>query len=176
MNTYRAIFIVAISALILSAVSGAAYCMVLPNEDDAISCFILWSKSGRDGVSEDELMDPLIAARGDIVPKITRALPAIPMPARRYAIAFLGNQADRRALPLLRSMLDNPAEADRLRGDALLSIGMIDLPEGQMLASRYRSGGPYLSSIADDVTRGQFFARRKKMDAILNVISRRFHF
>lgn len=153
-----------------------AYSVLLPSEVGAVSAFLSFPRTGKNGASEDELMDPLIAAHGDVVPEVVRAIPKIPMPMRRYAIAFLGNQADRRALPLLRAMLASESESDVLRGDALLSIGMIDLSEGRMLAAKYRGEGEHLAAASDDVGMARFFERRSRDIAIRNVVSKKLGF
>lgn len=71
-------------------------------------------------------------------------------------------------------MLANQAEADMLRGDALLCIGMIDLAEGRRLAAEYGQNGEFLSFAAHEVSTGNFFERRSRGAARLNVISKYF--
>ena len=173
MKTNQVLCAVTVLLLVGMTVVLSAYLVVLPSETTAVSAFLSFPRAGENGASEDELMDPLIAARGDVVPQVIRALPKIPMPMRRYAIAFFGNQGDRRALPLLQTIVANDSESDVLRGDALLSIGMIDAVEGRRLAASYALAGGHLAGASEDVSEGRFFEHRTRDVAIRNVVSKK---
>jgi len=96
-------------------------------------------------------MDPLIIAGDKVVPLVLKEIQNKNMPRRRYAIHFLGNGSYRQALPLLMTILQDSAEEDYFRGDALISIYLIDEAKGKELARRYRDDQNYLGHISKQV-------------------------
>jgi hypothetical protein len=145
----------------------ACYVMV-PTSDEALEVFAQYGKDPGEFVTEEEIADPLIVARGDVVPLVIAALDDIEIPRRRHALYFLGNTGRKDALPALRRILDDPTAAAVLRGDALDAIAMIDLEEGKRLAARWSSTPElhFLNFMATSVLEGRVSERRSYDDAL----------
>ena len=83
--------LVQLGALWLIAATGVllacGYWLLLPSASDALGVFASFGENPTDFVTEDELMDPLLAARGNMVAEMISALPKIAMPKRRHALA-----------------------------------------------------------------------------------------
>jgi hypothetical protein len=118
-------------------------------------------------VAEDELMDPLILAGGNVVPLVLRDIRKSSMPKRRYAIGFLGNGGYREALPVLRQLVVDPAETELIRGDALEAIGQIDRGEGETLARRWATQEGFLGTTARELLSGERPEKRTYFQALL---------
>jgi len=159
-------------AITLSAVA-AGYWLLIPSASTAVDEFLQFSERSVDGVEEDELMDPLIAARGDVLPAVIKAIPFMAMPMQAYAVTFLGNQGDRRSLALLHQLLGSEAENAALRSDALQSIARVDPQEGRRLALLYRDRADAIGFMANQVLKGALLEKRPRGLAIRNVISER---
>jgi hypothetical protein len=118
---------------------------------------------------EDTLMDPLILAGDGVVPLVLNEVKNKNMPRRRYAIGFLGNGSYKEALPDLEAILQDSAEEDYFRGDALQSIYMIDESRGKELAQNYQGGQNYLGEISRRIITGdsELKKRRTYSDALV---------
>ena len=103
---------------------------------------------------EDSLMDPLILAGDSVVPLVLKEVMNKNMPRRRYAIAFLGNGSYKDALPVLEPILQDPVEADYIRGDALQSIFLIDATRGARFAHIYKDQTDYLGDVSRRIISG----------------------
>lgn len=139
----------------------ACYVLV-PTSDEALEVFAHYGEEAGEFVTAEELADPLIVARGDVVPLVIAALDDFESPRRRLAIGFLGDTGRKDALPALRRILDDPAEEEVFRGDALDVIAMIDLEEGKRLAARWSSTPElnFLNFTATSVLEGRVSERR----------------
>ncbi|RJQ52309.1 MAG: HEAT repeat domain-containing protein [Actinobacteria bacterium] len=99
-----------------------------------------WRESYRPELPhEPELDDPLIAAGSPMVLAVCEAVEHADTKYRRYALGALGFIGDRRALPTLQRILDDPSELDYIREDALQAIYQIDETRGMQIALRYRN-------------------------------------
>ena len=96
------------------------------------------------GDHEPELNDPLIKRGKSMVPAICQAISHPDMKYRRYALSALGYIKDRKAIPCLERVLNNPEETYYFRGDALEAIYLIDQPLGRRYAERFKSDNSYL--------------------------------
>jgi len=128
--------------------------------------FVEYGREPTEAVTEDMQMDPLIVARGDVVPDVLTAVAAISMPKRRYAIAFLGNSGRREAIPLLERILRDEREDPLFRGDALDAIAMIDAGRSRQLAPEFSVRSDYLGSVARDLMTGVWRSRRSYSTAL----------
>jgi hypothetical protein len=99
-------------------------------------CAAIWDKFYA-GDHEPELDDPLIGAGKSMTLAICEAIRNRDMKYRRYAIGALGYIADRRALPVLDSLLANQSELEYFRSDALHAIYQIDDSLGTTYAARF---------------------------------------
>jgi hypothetical protein len=117
---------------------------------------------------EDTLMDPLILAGDGVVPVVLKEVKNKHMPRRRYAIGFLGNGSYKSALPSLEGILQDSAEEDYIRGDALQSIYMIDESRGREFAQKYNDYSDYLGEMSRRVISGdsQLEKRRTYSEAL----------
>ena len=122
-----------------------------------------------EGRSEDMIMDPLIMHSSRIKNRVIEEIKDPGMDKRRYAIAFLGNDRIREAIPALETIVNSESEQEYFRGDALESIVMIDEARGRALAKSYSTRQDYLGHVArrslDDSYKNP---RRTKMDAWLD--------
>ena len=100
---------------------------------------------------EPAIDDPLIKRGRPMVPAICGAIAHKDMKYRRYAIGALGYIGDRRALPILESILKDSSEIDYFRGDALHSIYLIDRKLGTGYAHQYQHENAYLTLLSGAV-------------------------
>ncbi len=123
-----------------------------------------------EGRSEDMIMDPLILHADLVKKRVIEDIKNPQMDKRRYAIAFLGNERIREALPVLEAIVNSESEQDYIRGDALESLVMIDEARGRALARSYSTRQDYLGRVArrslSDFTPRQ---ARTKTDAALGL-------
>ncbi|HZE72059.1 MAG TPA: hypothetical protein VE135_21330 [Pyrinomonadaceae bacterium] len=117
---------------------------------------------------EDTLMDPLIIAGDKVVPIVLKEVKNKKMPRRRYAIRFLGNGSYSDAMPVLRSILQDSGEEDYFRGDALISINLIDESLGREFAQKSINERNNLGDVSHQVLSGypEIRKRRSYLDAI----------
>jgi hypothetical protein len=154
----------AVCLLLLGLVCWVYY-SAFPSEADALEVFYAAQ------VSEDEQLDALIAARGDVVPMVVAAVRHASMPKRRYAVAFLGNSGRRDALPVLRRIVEDETEEAQIRGDALESMARIDLGSVAALTPRYRGRADYLGGSARAIEKGELLPRRERGEAMIARVS-----
>lgn len=79
----------------------------------------------------------LLNAGKAIVPYLIVEIQNENMPKRGYAILALGKIGDRRALPVLTRMFENPVETKVHPSDSLRAIWYIDRKLGEEFASKY---------------------------------------
>ena len=153
--------------ILVGIVAGVgAYCALVPSRAGALRAFAEYGKRATDGVTEDMQMDPLIVARGDVVPDVLAAITSSSMPKRRYAIAFLGNTERPEAIPPLERILRDEREDILYRGDALEAIAMIDSGRGRQLATEFAGRTDYLGDSAREVMAGVRRSRRTYSTAL----------
>lgn len=111
---------------------------------------------------EETVMDPLIIAGDKVVPLVLKEVENKNMPRRRYAIHFLGNGSYKEALPLLKSILQDPGEEDYFRGDALISIYLIDESLGREYAQKYLLEDNNLGRVSHQVLEGYAEIRNRR--------------
>lgn len=102
---------------------------------------------------EPEIDDPLIEAGPPMVPAICEAVRHKDMKRRFHAIDALGYIGDRRALPTLVGILDDAAESDEMRSEALVSIYRVDRTLGARYARLYRHADERTAMVADAILR-----------------------
>jgi len=103
------------------------------------------------GDHEPELDDPLIEAGAKMVPAICEAIANRDMKLRRYAISALGFIGDKRAIPLLETILNDKTEEDYFRGDALHALYLIDETQGAIYAAQHKNENKYLNLIGSAI-------------------------
>ncbi len=86
----------------------------------------------------------LVSAGKAIVPYVLVEIQKRDMPKRGYAILALGKIGDRRALTVLKKILDDKSELLGDRTAALQSIWHIDRKLGEELAKKYSGENEYL--------------------------------
>jgi len=163
---YSAAWLVPALALVAIAAVAGAYLVLVPSEQGALLAFAEYGKVPTEGVTEDMQMDPLIVARGDVVPDVLAAIASSSMPKRRYAIAFLGNAGRPEALSPLERILRDEREDVLFRGDALDAIAMIDLGRAKRIAAEFSKRTDYLGDSARDVMAGVRRSRRAYSTAL----------
>lgn len=102
----------------------------------------------RDGVAEDQLMDPLILAGEEVIPLVLEGIRDPNMPRRRYAIGFLRNCESEAAIPVLRCILEDVEEKHYFRGDALRALSQIQPQYANEIATRYLNAEGHLGDVA----------------------------
>lgn len=166
----RKVFIaLSVMTAALFAAALSLYFM-LPSSKDAIESFLEYGKRPTNFVTEDDLMDPLIVARGDVVPVVMVAIARTDLPRRRYAIGFLGNAGRREALPVLEMILYSEAEKPTQRGDALEAIALIDRDQGRTRAQPFIARPDALGDTARRVQSGDLMPRRSYQEALSHYI------
>ncbi|MFC1782652.1 hypothetical protein ACFL02_03585 [Planctomycetota bacterium] len=120
------------------------------------------------GFAEDQLMDPLILAGEEVIPIVIESVKNHATPRRRSAIGFLGNAKADKALPTLVTILNDEAEPNYIRADALIAIAMIKLSKGKELSKRFEQNEGFLGYIAKKVLseERQLLQRRTFFDAL----------
>lgn len=113
----------------------------------------VWQAFYVDADHEPEIAVPLVKAGRPMTLHICAAVTHPDMKRRRYAIDALGLIGDKRALPVLETILKNRDEIDYFRGDALEAIYRLDRKLAVQYAGQYRHDNDYLNMIADEVTR-----------------------
>jgi HEAT repeat protein len=102
---------------------------------------------------EPDIDDPLIARGRSMIPAICQAIQHKDMKRRCYAIGALGYVGDKRALPILETILKDSSEFDYFRGDALHSIYQLDRNLGLRYAKQYKSENKYLAMLSGAIFR-----------------------
>lgn len=154
------------AAVLVLGIACWAYYAAFPSAAHALDVFYAAQ------VSEDEQLDALIAARGDVVPIVVAAVQHASMPKRRYAVAFLGNSGRREAVPVLRKIVEDETEEVQIRGDALESLARIDLGSVAALTPQYRGRADYLGSSARAIEKGDLLPRRERGEAMVARVSK----
>jgi hypothetical protein len=163
----RILWLAPLAALSVALVGCALiYFLLIPSPRTAIANFISFGTKPGDGATEDTLMDPLIVARGDVVPEVLAAVAHRKMPRRRYAIAFLGNSGRKDALPTLLRIMNDTSEEPVFRADALEAISVIDFAQGRRLANEFLGRLDYLGAVAKFVQRGELLPQRTYGEAL----------
>lgn len=110
-----------------------------------------WDDFYQEAIHEPDIPFPLEKASKEMTLAICEAVKHPDMKYRRYAIAALGKRKDKRAIPVLESILKNDKEIDYFRGDALGAIYDIDRKLGKQYAKAYGDKNSYLRIIADTI-------------------------
>ena len=109
---------------------------------------------------ECELERPLVMAGQSVVPAIIEAIADPEMPKRRYAIGALGDIGSSEALDSLQRILQNDAEIDYFRADALEAIYKIDADRGREAARKYSQRSDFLGKTAAAIVGGRILTRQ----------------
>ena len=104
--------------------------------------------------SEEQLCDPLILAGPRVVPLVIADLPKKGTPLRLYAIRFLGNERDSRALPVLEQLLGDDEENVDFRAEAFKAIYQISPDRARQLVTVYAYGHDQVARVAVDIAAG----------------------
>jgi len=120
----------------------------------ALARFVTYGPSPGRIVAECHLTDPLILSGRRVVPLVLEAIEDRAFPRRRYAIGFLGNGGYPEAVPGLRRILEDDAEDELFRGDALDALDEIDRELAARLARDYVGRDDSLGRVARDVANG----------------------
>lgn len=152
MPTSRMLFILALAL----GVGALVYTQVRPSPESVFADFC-HSKSR----AEDMLIDPLLLHANRVAPLVIVEIENKDMPRRRYAIGFLGQAGRHEALPILRRILADSAEADYFRADALQAINLIDPVEGNRLALDFLSSSNLLGHVARRMRDGSLAQPRR---------------
>jgi HEAT repeat protein len=134
-------------ALVALATSG-----VFRSPDAAMRAFLAPDRQ----VGEDQLADPLILTGTRAVPLVAASVRDRQLRYRRYALAYLGWAQDERALPVLRSIVEDSSEHDYFRADALEAIACIRVGSGDSLAARFAKDTGLVGRTASQVFDGPF--------------------
>jgi hypothetical protein len=157
----RAVLVV----VVLSAAVFVWWYEVTPRTpEEAMAAFYAQRNDGI--TAEDQLIDPLVLAGDRAVPVVLREVVRAEMPLRRYAISFLGNAQSPEAVPVLQRILENSAEEDVFRGDALEALWAIGVPGREALAQRFASREDYLGQTASRLLAGYKPERRTYWQAL----------
>jgi len=100
---------------------------------------------------EEQLCDPLILVGPRVVPLVIADLPKKGAPRRLYAIRFLGNERDPRALPVLQQLLADEEENVSFRVAAFKAIYQISPARARQLAPMYGYGRDQIARVAEDI-------------------------
>ena len=109
---------------------------------------------------ECELGRPLVMAGEKAVPAIVEAITNPEMPRRRYAIGALGDIGSSEALNFLQQILQDDAEIDDFRADALEAIYKIDADRGLETARLYTQRSGFLGETAAAIVGGRTLTRQ----------------
>jgi hypothetical protein len=101
-----------------------------------------------EGRSESYLKDPLILAGRGVAPLVLDAISDRNFLRRRYGIAFLGCMGYRPAEGALFVILEDEAEEDYFRADALQALWRLRPQERTTLPLKYRDGPGHLGETA----------------------------
>jgi hypothetical protein len=96
----------------------------------------------------------LLNAGKAIVPYLIDEIQKEDMPKRGYAVLALGKIGDRRALPVLIRMFENPTERGVHPSDSLRAIWHIDRKLGEELASKYTGGDEFMKRTIELLRKG----------------------
>ncbi len=132
----------------LLLLSGIGLCAAIFFESQPSVESIMNDFHQAEGRSEDTVMDPLILHADRVKLRVIEEIRNPRMDKRRFAIAFLGNEKVREAIPVLETIVNSESEHEYIRGDALESILMIDEARGKELAKTYLNRQDYLGFIA----------------------------
>ena len=111
------------------------------NEEEAKSILLKFYK---DDVSESMSDRYLLGAGKPIVPYLAKEVKNKTMTKRQAAIIALGKINDRRALPVLETIINDQSEEVYTRGNALNSIWHIDKKIGEIYAKKYGGDKGYM--------------------------------
>jgi hypothetical protein len=155
------------AVLVLIGISAAVFLWwyeVTPRTaEDAMTAFYAQKN---DGVTEDQLTDPLVLAGDQVVPVVVREVARADMPLRRYAITFLGNAQSAEAVPVLRRIVEDSTELDLFRGDALEALWMIRVSGREELARSFAGRDDFLGQTAGRLLAGYKPQRRTYWQAL----------
>lgn len=110
---------------------------------------------------ECSLKTPLFDGAPGVVPLVIEAIRGPGMPKRRYAIAFLGDVGAHGATGQLLFILEDGAEQDYFRADALQALQAVDTNRAREIAPRYSGASGLLGETARDIASGGILAQRK---------------
>ncbi len=108
---------------------------------------------------ECTLTDPLWDGGAQVVPLVVTAIADRTMPRRRYAIGFLGEFGDRRAMDVLTRIASDRDEDSLFRADALKALARIDSEQAHQLAGSMRNPEGLLAEYVDQIRTGPGFRR-----------------
>ena len=138
--------------LLLSVLSGVLGCSPQAlSEDEARKVL---NDFYTDNVPESINDRHLLNAGKSIVPYLITEIQKEDMPKRGYAILALGKIGDRRALPVLIRMYENPTSRGVLQGVLLTAIWHIDRKLGEELASKYTDGDEFMNRTIELLKKG----------------------
>ncbi len=87
--------------------------------------------------AEDQKTYPLMIAGKKIIPYLISEVKNKKMHNRRYAIYALGQIGDKKAIPFLKTILNDETEIYYFRYDALHSIAMLDIEAAKESAKKF---------------------------------------
>lgn len=155
-STFRNFYVIVLSAVLAAITSAFIWKNSTPPPEDALQHFYVYQGS------EDMLMDPLILAGDKVVPLVLDKVKDKNMTRRRYAIGFLGNGAYTQAIPELKKILQDKAEDEVIRGDALQAIYQIDESLGLKYALEYKDISGFLGQVSADVLNGETYLKKRR--------------
>lgn len=104
---------------------------------------------------------PLQEATPEVIPLVAEAIRDPRMPKRRYAIGYLGDVGASEATEQLQAILENGAEADYFRADALIALQAIDQSRAGTLSRKHLSELGLFGEVARSIASGQTMGERK---------------
>ena len=108
-----------------------------------------------DNVPESIIDRHLLKAGKGIVPYLIIEIQKEDMPKRGYAILALGKIGDRRALPTLIKMYENPTEKGVHPSETLRAIWHIDRKLGKELVNKYTGNDELMTSTIELLKKGE---------------------
>lgn len=104
---------------------------------------------------------PLIDATPEVIPLVIDAIGDPRMPRRRYAIGYLGEVGAAGATGPLLAIIENGAEKDYFRADALVSLQAIDPARAHDVARKLDAPSDLLGDVSREIGAGKIVGRSK---------------